>query len=92
MKRLEDPAVAMDAGALVRRAHELGLELQSYDPNQLVVDVEDLLRRRGLSPDSHGRRGMAVGASGALLRAFGILPAGSSQLIDRLNARDVDER
>jgi CubicO group peptidase (beta-lactamase class C family) len=44
------------------------------------------LRERGLDPDlppSTGRAGMAVGAAGSLLRAFGILPASDTTAIDR---------
>jgi hypothetical protein len=92
MKGLPDPAVAMDSIALIRRASELGIELQSYDPNRLVVEVEELLHRHGLSPDQQGRAGMAVGAAGTLLRALGILPAGDHRTIDRPNAPDADDR
>jgi len=92
MTARQDPAVAMDSTALIRRANDLGIELQTFDPNRLVVEVEDLLRRHGLSPDSQGRTGMAVGAAGTLLRAFGILPASDHDVIDRPNAPDADDR
>ena len=82
----------MDSGAMMRRAYAAGVELQSYDPNQLVVEVGELLRQRGLAPDSKGRAGMAAGGAGMLLRAFGILPATDYTTIDRHNAHDPDER
>jgi hypothetical protein len=61
-----------------------------YDPNVLVVEIQKLLRDHGLHPDSGGRAGMALGACGNLLRAFGILPASDLTTIDRLNAPDAD--
>jgi hypothetical protein len=67
---------------------EKGIPAESYDPNQLMVDVEHLLRERGLHPDAAGRAGLAVGGAGSLLRAFGILPAGDVRMIDRRNAPD----
>lgn len=85
----------MDADAMVRRAHEQGVQLETYDPHQLVVDVQDLLRERGLRPyrpEGSGLTGMAVGASGMLLRALGILPAGDYRMIDRVNAPDPETR
>lgn len=82
----------MDAGAMLRRAHETGWTAQTYDPNQLVADVAALLRERGLHPDTRGRAGMAGGAAGMLLRAMGIVPAADITAIDRHNAPDPDER
>jgi hypothetical protein len=85
----------MDATAMVRRANERGARLETYDPNQLVGDVQDLLRERGLDPDlppDTGRAAMATSAAGMLLRAFGILPATDHTTIDRLSASDADER
>lgn len=85
----------MDSGAMMRRAYEQGVTLESYDPGQLIVDVCELLEARGLHPDippGTGRAGMAAGASGQLLRALGILPAGDYRMIDRLNAPDPDSR
>lgn len=85
----------MDSGAMMRRAYERGERLESYDPDKLLADVQGLLRERGLHPElppGTGRTGMAHGASGMLLRAFGILPAGDYTSIDRLNAPDPDTR
>jgi hypothetical protein len=68
----------MDATAMIRRANERGAKLETYDPNHLVGDVQDLLRERGLDPDlppDTGRAAMATSAAGMLLRAFGISPA-----------------
>lgn len=85
----------MDSGAMMRRAYERGEQLETYDPDQLVVDVRELLKARGLHPElppGTGRMGMAAGATGMLLRAFGILPAADYTTIDRLNAPNPDER
>ena len=85
----------MDSSAMMRRAYERGAQLETYDPNQLVVDVRNLLRERGLHPElpeGTGRAGMALGATGMLLRAFGILPAGDYTTIDRINATDPEDR
>lgn len=85
----------MDAAAMIRRAHEHGAKLETYDPNQLVGEIQDLLRERGLNPDippDTGRAGMATSAAGMLLRAFGILPATDHTTIDRLNTPDPDTR
>lgn len=85
----------MDAAAMIRRAHQRGAVLETYNPDQLVGEVQDLLRERGLNPDlppHTGRAGMATGAAGQLLRAFGILPATDHTAIDRLNASDTDSR
>jgi hypothetical protein len=85
----------MDSGAMQRRAHASGARLDTYDPDQLVADVAELLTQRGLYPDlppGTGRAGMAAGAAGGLLRAFGILPAGNHTAIDRRNAPDPDSR
>jgi hypothetical protein len=85
----------MDAGSMLRRAHEQGKRLERHDPNQLVREVADLLRHRGLHPElpaGTGRAGMAAGAAGMLLRAFGILPAGDVTSIDRINAPDPCSR
>lgn len=46
---------------------------QSYDPNQLVRDIWELLEQRGLSPDPNGQVEAATKA-GALLRSLGIFP------------------
>lgn len=83
----------MDATAMIRRAHERGAVLQTYDPNNLVGEIQDLLRERGLDPDlppDTGRAGMATGAAGMLLRALGILPASDYSTIDRLDSLDPD--
>jgi hypothetical protein len=85
----------MDSGALVRRAYERGEQLETYDPGRLLEDVARLLRDQGLHPHlppGTGRTGMATGAAGMLLRAFGILPAGDVTSIDRVNAPDPDSR
>lgn len=85
----------MDTGAMIRRAHEAGGALERYDPNQLVLDVAELLRTRGLHPElpaGTGRAGMAAGAAGMLVRAFGILPATDPLVRDRVNAPDPDSR
>lgn len=85
----------MDSGAMLRRAYERGEQLETYDPNQLVADVRELLRERGLHPElppNTGRAGMAAGAAGTLLRAFGILPAGDYTTIDRVSAPDPESR
>lgn len=81
-----------DAGALMLAAHTRGEHAQTYDPNQLVRDVADLLRAHGLNPDATGYMGMATGAAGKLLRAYGIVPAGDYTSIDRLNAPDPETR
>jgi hypothetical protein len=85
----------MDSGAMMRRAHERGEQLETYDPDQLIAEIHDLLRQRGLHPElppGTGRVGMAAGAAGKLLRAFGILPAWDYTAIDRLNSSDPDSR
>lgn len=82
----------MEVSEIFQRAQERGEQPETYDPDQLVIDVEHLLRSRGLNPDAGTRRGMASGAAGSLLRAFGILPAADYSKIDRLNAPDPDER
>lgn len=49
------------------------LPLQFYDPNQLVREVVDLLRQRGLEPSfADGRQVPALSAAGGLLRALNI--------------------
>lgn len=68
----------MDSSVMLRRAHAAGVKLEKYDPDQLLRDVAELLRARGLNPELPpytGRVGMAAGAAGQMLRAFGILPA-----------------
>jgi hypothetical protein len=85
----------MDSAEMARRAHERGAILETYDPNRLVGEVQELLRERGLDPDlppHEGRAGMAVGGAGMLLRAFGIPPAADYSTIDRPNAHDPDIR
>lgn len=85
----------MDSAEMIRRAYENGQQLETYDPNQLVADVQRLLSELGLHPElpaGTGRAGMAAGAAGMLLRAFGILPAGDYTAIDRPNAPDPDSR
>ena len=82
----------LDSGAMMRRAYAAGVELETCDPAQLVNDVEQILRRRGLHPDAPGRAGMAVGAAGQLLRAFNILPGVDHTTIDRHNAPDAESR
>jgi hypothetical protein len=67
----------------------------AYDPHRLVHEVAALLEAGGLHPalpEGTGRRGMASGAAGALPRAFGILPVGGADAIDRVNAPDADSR
>jgi hypothetical protein len=85
----------MDSTHMMRQAYERGVVLEMYDPDKLIGEIQDLLYERGLNPDlppRTGRVGMAAGASGMLLRAFGILPAGDYTTIDRLNAPDPDSR
>lgn len=85
----------MDAGAMVRRAYERGETLEEHDPNQLVQDVAELLRQQGLHPElppGTGRLGMATGAAGMLLRAFGILPAANWRVRDQVNCPDPESR
>ena len=64
----------------------------SYDPNQLVADVRDLLHAKGLRPNPTGSLGAATGAAGHLLRAFGIAPLGGPATIDRHDSHDPDTR
>ena len=76
---------------LVRRpGHE------SYNPHHLVSDVIALLQEKGFRPelpaDSTSRRALAEISASDLLRAFGILPAGGAEVIDRRNAPDPHER
>lgn len=69
----------MDSGAITRRAHERGEQWEKFDPYQLIKEVKELLEAHGLHPElppGTGRLSMATGASGALLRAFGIVPVG----------------
>lgn len=69
----------MDSGAMARRAHERGEQLEKFDPYRLIEEVKGLLEAHGLHPElpaGTGRLSMATGASGKLLRAFGILPVG----------------
>lgn len=76
----------MDSAAIMRRAYERGVQVETYSPDQLIADVRDLLQERGLHPElppGTGRLGMAAGASGMLLRAFGIVPAGDYTPTDR---------
>lgn len=85
----------MDFGAMVHRAYERGEQPEEYDPNKLIAEVQELLEARGLHPQlpsGTGRLGMAAGASGMLLRAFGILPAAPVTSNDRVNAPDPDTR
>jgi hypothetical protein len=85
----------MDAGAMLRRAHERGETLETFSPHRLVADVLELLRAQGLHPEipaGTDRVGMAAGAAGTLLRACGILPAGDYTCIDRVNAPDPESR
>ena len=85
----------LDSTALLHRANMNTAPLQAYDPNQLVHDIADLLQQRGLEPHlptGTGHRGIAHGAAGTLLRAFGILPATDHTTIDRTNAPDAEDR
>jgi hypothetical protein len=82
----------MDAGAMLRRARAASIKLETYNPEQLVVEVQAFLLRKGLHPDATGRGGMAGGAAGQLLRAFNILPAMDHTTIDRHNALDPESR
>jgi hypothetical protein len=85
----------MDSAAIVHRAQEAGVQIETYDPAQLVQDIAELLRARGLHPDmpsGTGRAGTATGASGQLLRAFGILPAADWRVRDRVEAPDPESR
>jgi hypothetical protein len=85
----------MDSGAIARRAAARGERAETYDPDRLIGEVMDLLRHRGLHPalpPGTGRLAMATGASGKLLRAFGIVPAGDFTVIDRLDAPDPESR
>ena len=85
----------MDSVAIVRHAHERGERPETCDPNRLLLDIEELLRQRGLHPElppGSGRAGTATAATGMLLRAFGILPAGDHTTIDRVDAPDPESR
>jgi hypothetical protein len=85
----------MDSVAMARRAQEAGQQLEKYDPNLLVRDIAALLESKGFHPElppGTGRIGMATGAAGALLRAFGVLPLGGVEAIDRTNAPDPESR
>jgi hypothetical protein len=69
----------MEVDAMIRRAAEQGERLESYDPQQLVEDVQDLLRRHGRHPElpaGCGRIAMALEAADQMIRAHGMLPAG----------------
>ena len=81
-----------DAGAMMRRAQAAGVQLETYDPNVLALDLQEFLRQKGLHPDATGRTGMVTAAAGQLLRAFGIVPAADYTTIDRRNAPDADSR
>ena len=83
---------SMEISEIFRQARERGEVPEVYDPDQLVTDVAQLLRDKGLNPVSEGHMGMATGAAGMMLRAFGILPAGDEYTIDRHNAPDPDQR
>lgn len=83
----------MDSSAMLRRAHAAGVQLETYDPDQLLRDVIELLRGRGLNPELppySGRVGMAAGAAGQMLRAFGILPVADPY--DQYNRSDPESR
>jgi len=82
----------VDSREIIRTARLRGERPETYDPGQLVAEVRMLLRERGLHPDPAGHGGMAAGAAGMLLRAFGILPACDERAIDRLNAPDPEQR
>jgi hypothetical protein len=77
---------------LILQSRAAGIELESYDPNQLVYDVQELLRSKGLHPDATDRMGAAGANASWLLRAFGILPACNYTAIDRPNALDPESR
>jgi hypothetical protein len=85
----------MNLGAMTHRAHEYGLPLEKYDPNQLIRDVKALLESHGLHPEAEpgtGRVGMAQAGASKLLRALGIAPLGDTRYIDRVNAPDPESR
>lgn len=80
----------MDAGEIIRNAHERGEQVQTYDPGVLVREVEQLLRDRGLRLNLTGRVGMAHGAAGMMLRAFGVVPSTGYTGLDRIHASYPD--
>jgi hypothetical protein len=82
----------MEISEIFREARARGEQPQTYDPNQLVLDVRDLLFERGLRPDIYTHGGAASGAAGMMLRALGILPACDERAIDRPNGPDPDMR
>lgn len=56
-----------------------------YDPNQLIKDVAELLRARGVDAElPPGYLGEALAGAGTLLRVLGVTPA--------LNTIDAFER
>jgi hypothetical protein len=92
---MNTPEDDLDSTALLRRANTTTARVETYDPNQLVQDIANLLQQRGLQPHlpaGSGRSGIAHGAAGTLLRAFGILPASTYTTIDRINAPDTEDR
>jgi hypothetical protein len=62
-------------------------EVQTYDPYELVDDVIDLLRERGLSPERVDVETPAARITGAslLLRGLGIQPARALQDVTDLD-------
>ncbi|MGW5684619.1 hypothetical protein [Nonomuraea sp. NPDC003754] len=62
---------------------------QFYDPSHLVLEVQVLLRERGLDLEAApGDSGMAAAGAGMLLRALGVTPAVDG--VDAL-ARSMDK-
>lgn len=64
---------------------------ETCNPEILKYEIMELLKSKGLHPElpaGTGRQAMAGTATSTLLRAFGILPAGGAEVIDRRNAPD----
>jgi hypothetical protein len=77
---------------LILQSRAAGIELESYDPGQLIADVQELLRSKGLHPDVADRLAAASANASWLLRAFGILPAGDHTITERgAYSRELNE-
>lgn len=81
-----------ESATIIKDAADRGERYETYDPNHLVREIRDLLMERGLHPNATGHLGMALGAAGTLLRAFGIVPSSDFTTVDRINAPDPQDR